>query len=223
MIRTQAGVYEVMEESRSGWNQEAFKERYSDILDKYDYIVGDWGYSQLRLRGFYENTNKKAPFEQKIAALDEYLQEFCNFGCAYFVLKRVRSLGANTLDDSLEEITTNQGGTEESSSEPSVRYDRKHPRFDRPNRPQRPRPDRPDRNDRNDRNAKEQSNPSNERTDRPNRNNRNEQKEKQGKNFRADRSNKDRRNSQFSNRPNREKVTTEASQNNTRRTEEKNK
>ncbi|MGC5328213.1 YutD-like domain-containing protein [Brevibacillus sp. SYSU BS000544] len=217
MIRTQAGVYEVMEESRSGWNHEAFKERYSDILDKYDYIVGDWGYSQLRLRGFYENTNKKAPFEQKIAALDEYLQEFCNFGCAYFVLKRVRTLGANTLDDSVDEITTNQGGTEESSSEPSVRYDRKHPRFDRPNRPQRPRPDRPDRN------AKEQSNPSNERTDRPNRNNRNEQKEKQGKNFRADRSNKDRRNSQFSNRPNREKVTTEASQNNTRRTEEKNK
>lgn len=90
MIRTQAGIYELIEENRNGWNQETFKERYSDVLDKYDYIVGDWGYGQLRLRGFYENSNRKVPFEQKIATLDEYLQEFCNFGCPYFVLKRTK-------------------------------------------------------------------------------------------------------------------------------------
>ncbi len=29
-----------------------FIARYSDILDKYDYIVGDYGYDQLRLKGF---------------------------------------------------------------------------------------------------------------------------------------------------------------------------
>lgn len=91
MIRTQAGTYEVMEENRDGWNPEAFKERYSDILDKYDYIVGDWGYGQLRLRGFYTDLNRKVPFEQRISALDEYLQEFCNFGCPYFVLRKVKS------------------------------------------------------------------------------------------------------------------------------------
>ncbi|USG66807.1 DUF1027 domain-containing protein [Brevibacillus ruminantium] len=91
MIRTQAGTYEVMEDNRDGWNSEAFKERYSDILDKYDYIVGDWGYGQLRLRGFYESTNRKVPFEQRIAALDEYLHEFCNFGCPYFVLRKVKA------------------------------------------------------------------------------------------------------------------------------------
>ncbi len=91
MIRMQAGTYELVEEFRDGWKPEAFKERYSDILDKYDYIVGDWGYGQLRLRGFYENSNRKVPFDQKIAALDEYLQEFCNFGCAYFVLRRVKA------------------------------------------------------------------------------------------------------------------------------------
>ncbi|QRG66858.1 YutD family protein [Brevibacillus choshinensis] len=91
LIRTQAGTYEVMEENRDGWNPEAFKERYSDILDKYDYIVGDWGYGQLRLRGFYTDLNRKVPFEQRISALDEYLQEFCNFGCPYFVLRKVKS------------------------------------------------------------------------------------------------------------------------------------
>ncbi|RNB85476.1 DUF1027 domain-containing protein [Brevibacillus fluminis] len=92
LIRTQAGIYELIEENRNGWNPEAFKERYSDVLDKYDFIVGDWGYGQLRMRGFYENTNRKVPFEQKIATLDEYLQEFCNFGCPYFVLRRTKAI-----------------------------------------------------------------------------------------------------------------------------------
>jgi len=92
LIRTQAGTYEVMEENRDGWNSEAFKERYSDILDKYDYIVGDWGYGQLRLRGFYSDANRKVPFEQRISALDEYLHEFCNFGCPYFVLQKVKGM-----------------------------------------------------------------------------------------------------------------------------------
>lgn len=92
MIRTQAGIYELIEENRNGWNPDTFKERYSDVLDKYEYIVGDWGYGQLRMRGFYENSNRKVPFEHKIATLDEYLQEFCNFGCPYFVLRRTRAI-----------------------------------------------------------------------------------------------------------------------------------
>ncbi|RCK12666.1 DUF1027 domain-containing protein [Bacillus licheniformis] len=65
---------------------EAFKARYSDILNKYDYIVGDWGYSQLRLKGFFDDQNQKATFDTKISTLDEYIYEYCNFGCAYFVL-----------------------------------------------------------------------------------------------------------------------------------------
>ncbi|MBW5469414.1 DUF1027 domain-containing protein [Brevibacillus formosus] len=100
LIRTQAGTYEVMEVNRDGWNLEAFKERYSDILDKYDYIVGDWGYGQLRLRGFYTDANRKVPFEQRIAALDEYLHEFCNFGCPYFVLRKVKANVGNSDDQS---------------------------------------------------------------------------------------------------------------------------
>ena len=32
---------------------------YSDILDKYDYIVGDYGYDHHRLKGFTKDSNKK--------------------------------------------------------------------------------------------------------------------------------------------------------------------
>jgi uncharacterized protein YutD len=91
MIQAQGSFYEVAQDIREGWNLEAFKERYSEVLSKYDYIVGDWGYSQLRLRGFYDDQNKKAKstYDNKISTLDEYIIEYCNFGCPYFVLKKV--------------------------------------------------------------------------------------------------------------------------------------
>mgnify|MGYP002623689203 CR=1 FL=1 len=145
MIRTPAGTYEVMEENRDGWNPEAFKERYSDILDKYDYIVGDWGYGQLRLRGFYDNSNRKVPFEQRIAALDEYLHEFCNCGCPYFVLKKVKPASP---DQHGQEAADGAEGTdaeqrkESDRDEPSLYIERKerrrfHPRHGRQERTER--------------------------------------------------------------------------------------
>ncbi|MFX3625701.1 MAG: YutD family protein [Ectobacillus sp.] len=82
--------YEVVQEYRDGFNEEAFKARYSEILNKYDYIVGDWGYSQLRLRGFFDDSNQRATYDTRISTLSEYLYEFCNFGCAYFVVKKVK-------------------------------------------------------------------------------------------------------------------------------------
>lgn len=82
--------YEVVEEYRDGFNEEAFKARYSEILNKYDYVVGDWGYGQLRLRGFFEDQNQKSSYDTKISTLTEYLYEFCNFGCPYFVVKKIK-------------------------------------------------------------------------------------------------------------------------------------
>ncbi len=46
MILIQNAEFELVHDFKNGFNEEAFKARYSDILNKYDYIVGDWGYSQ---------------------------------------------------------------------------------------------------------------------------------------------------------------------------------
>ena len=81
--------YELVENYRDAFDLEQFQNRYSDILQRYDFIVGDMGYGQLRLRGFFYDDNKNAPYEWKIGTLDDYLYEYCNFGCAYFVLERV--------------------------------------------------------------------------------------------------------------------------------------
>ena len=90
MVRVQGVTFEVLENERDGWNEEEFKARYSDILNKYDFVVGDWGYGQLRLRGFFDDHNRKSTYDTKISTLSEYLYEYCNFGCPYFVLRRVK-------------------------------------------------------------------------------------------------------------------------------------
>ncbi|WP_054951360.1 YutD family protein [Numidum massiliense] len=89
MIRIQSNAYELVIDYRNGWNQEAFKQRYSEILGKYDFIVGDWGYGQLRLKGFFADKNPKAKRDNRISQLEEYVHEYCNFGCAYFILRKV--------------------------------------------------------------------------------------------------------------------------------------
>lgn len=81
--------YEVLKDEREAFNEEAFRARFIDVLSRYDYIVGDWGYNQLRLRGFFDDRNQKATYDTKISTLQDYLHEYCNFGCAYFVLKKV--------------------------------------------------------------------------------------------------------------------------------------
>ena len=78
--------YVLVKNYRDGFQTDKLKERFSQILTKYDYIVGDWGYDQLRLRGFYESGSKKGTPSQNIDRLMDYLYENCNFGCAYFVL-----------------------------------------------------------------------------------------------------------------------------------------
>lgn len=87
-IRLQGNKYQLISNYKEGWNEQAFRKRYSEILEKYDYIVGDWGYGQLRLKGFFEDDHVKATRQTKISHLKEYLNEFCNFDCAYFVLKK---------------------------------------------------------------------------------------------------------------------------------------
>ncbi|AXF56151.1 YutD family protein [Salicibibacter kimchii] len=89
MVQTHEQRFELVEEGKSGWDEEAFLKRYSEILNKYDYIVGDWGHEQLRLRGFFHDNHKKANVDSKASTIYDYLFEYCNFDCPYFILKNV--------------------------------------------------------------------------------------------------------------------------------------
>jgi uncharacterized protein YutD len=78
--------YELVTNFHDAFDVHKFAERYSTVLSKYDFLVGDWGFDQLRLKGFYAAKKRNVPVSQTITALQDYLYEYCNFGCAYFVL-----------------------------------------------------------------------------------------------------------------------------------------
>jgi uncharacterized protein YutD len=81
--------FKLIENHKDAFDIEMMEERFTDYLLKYDYIVGDIGYDKLRLRGFYEDYRKGVPLDMKISNLEDYLVEYCNFGCPYFVFERI--------------------------------------------------------------------------------------------------------------------------------------
>lgn len=81
-------TYEIIEDYRDGFDIEAMNARYQDIFARYDYIVGDWGHDKLRLKGFFNHKHRLATPDRDIDYLQDYLKEYCNFGCKYFVLER---------------------------------------------------------------------------------------------------------------------------------------
>lgn len=101
MIKVDQHYFELIENYRECFNEEQFIARYSDILDKYDYIVGDYGYDQLRLKGFYKDSNKKAEMSKRFSNIQDYIFEYCNFGGPYFVL---RHLSKQEVKKLIEEV-----------------------------------------------------------------------------------------------------------------------
>lgn len=98
MILIGGKSYELLKDHKNGWNPEAFRDRYSEVLDRYDYIVGDWGYNQLRLKGFYRDKHPKATKDTAFSGMVDYINEYCNFGCAYFVLQKNRDVQPKEKD-----------------------------------------------------------------------------------------------------------------------------
>lgn len=91
-IQISTQTYTILVNYREGFDIEAFKLRYQPFFEKFDFIVGDWGHEQLRLRGFYQLGKRKVPRDQQIDFLDDYIKEYCNFGAAYFVLGKVEAV-----------------------------------------------------------------------------------------------------------------------------------
>lgn len=94
-FRFQKVEYKLIEDHQEAFDIEAMENRFTDYLLKYDYIVGDIAYEKLRLRGFYEDHRKGVPIDMKISNLEDYLVEYCNFGCQYFVFERVEKKKAD--------------------------------------------------------------------------------------------------------------------------------
>jgi uncharacterized protein YutD len=100
--------FKLLKDYREGFDEEKFQEKYIDILDKYDYVVGDWSAEKLRLKGFYHNKKKDIPGDQRYSAIKNYLKEYCAYGCAYFILQKKENKKDNKVENKNENKNENK-------------------------------------------------------------------------------------------------------------------
>jgi uncharacterized protein YutD len=81
--------FELIENYKDGYNQEEIEKKLTDFFDDYDYIIGDWSYGKLRLKGFCKKNNPKFGPINDFDKKAEYIKKSCAYDCKYFVLERI--------------------------------------------------------------------------------------------------------------------------------------
>ena len=80
--------YEIIENYKECLNLEEVEHLFTEYFFEYDYILGDYAYNKLRLKGFYESKHKNVKKYNDIKKYKNYLEEYCATECPYFLLKR---------------------------------------------------------------------------------------------------------------------------------------
>ena len=81
--------YEVVENYKEALSSDLnLDEIVTDYYDNFDYIVGDFAYWKVRLKGFYEENNKLVKSYNNIKDVKDYINNNCAYGCKYFILKK---------------------------------------------------------------------------------------------------------------------------------------
>jgi len=89
-IEVNNNKYELLKDYKMAFDLEEFVSKCTDYFDDYDYIVGDIAYGKLRLKGFYDEKNKKVKRINNFKYVDEYLKIYCANDCKYYILKKIK-------------------------------------------------------------------------------------------------------------------------------------
>ena len=82
--------YTILENKNDLLNIEELKNLFTDYFYDYDYILGDYAYNKLRLKGFCDKKNKKFNNINDINTKDKYLKDLCAYECNYFLIKKTK-------------------------------------------------------------------------------------------------------------------------------------
>lgn len=89
-IEVEKNKYELIKDYKNGFDLEEFTSHYTDYFEDYDFIVGDIAYNKLRLKGFYDEKNKKVKDINNYKYIDKYINEYCATDCKYYILKKLK-------------------------------------------------------------------------------------------------------------------------------------
>lgn len=83
--------YELIIDEHKSFVLEEVENLITDYFEPYDYILGDYSYGKLRLKGFYDEKNKKATKVNNFNNVDEYINNFCSYKCKHFIIKKLKN------------------------------------------------------------------------------------------------------------------------------------
>ena len=89
-IKINEKEFEVIKDYKDAIEIEKIEELYTDYFDNYDYILGDWAYGKLRLKGFCEKGNKLLNKINDFDSVKDYIKNQCAYDCRYFIIKKVK-------------------------------------------------------------------------------------------------------------------------------------
>ena len=84
--------YEIVRNDDDCFDLSVVEERIkeTDYFDNYDYIVGDYAYERVRLKGFYDSKNKNKNKINDYSKVDDYIKDYCQLGSKIFILKKIK-------------------------------------------------------------------------------------------------------------------------------------
>ena len=80
--------YKLIKDKGECFDIEEVTQLVTDYFKDYDYIVGDYAYSKLRLKGFTKKENKINNSINDYQKIDKYIEENGAYGCKYFILEK---------------------------------------------------------------------------------------------------------------------------------------
>ena len=80
--------FELIKDYKDGFDLEELTNRYTDYFNDYDYILGDWAYGKLRLKGFCNKENKLLNDINDYSNIDDYIKNGCAYDCKYFIIEK---------------------------------------------------------------------------------------------------------------------------------------
>lgn len=83
--------YLILENKNDCLNLDELQEKYTDYFYEFDYILGDYAYNKLRLKGFCSKNNPRFNQINDISTKDTYLKELCAYNCNYFLIKLIKN------------------------------------------------------------------------------------------------------------------------------------
>ncbi len=83
--------YIVKKNEKDALDNAELEEKITDYYDSFDYIVGDWAYGKLRLKGFNNKSNSNYRKMNDVANIDYYIKNYCAYGCRWFMLEKINN------------------------------------------------------------------------------------------------------------------------------------